>query len=419
MHRRRRRQFRRAAMRLATLVVLVSGVAWALGELVDEKRAGASLISVHHAVATPPPTFGSLAPEAIWKFEIDHKDGARASVPAPRATIAMILEADGSVIEPGHGGNRSPFGFRLGSNAVPDLAEPEGRLIWEASTRPDPAAAAVTDLKRGEIAAIPVRLPSTGATAARGKLAGGPMVAVVIDDLGHNPAHAARVMNLPEPATMAFLPYPDPTPRLAREAVNAGREVILHMPMEPQGDADPGPKALMVELPVHELLDRVKWALDRVPGAVGVNNHMGSRFTNDAVVMGVVLEQLKERQLFFVDSVTAPRTVVSDVAAAVALPSAARDVFIDHVPTRRSIDAQLARAEQRARQLGSAIAIGHPGEDTLDALEKWMPEAARRGIRFVPVSEVVAHRLCTHSTEGCSNPEQYLAQALSELKRPE
>ena len=419
MLRRRRRHFRRAAMRLAMLVALVSGVAWALGELVDDQRAGASLIAVHSAVSPPPPRFGAIAPEAIWKFEIDRTGLTRPAVPAPPPTIAMILQDDGSVIEPGHGNGNglSPFGLPATNGigiAGGDATTADETLVWHASAAHEIGPPGVDGLIKDRIAAAPPALPPRAAVNP-----GEPVIAVVIDDLGHNPAHARRVMDLPQPTTMAFLPYPDPTPSLARDAVREGHEVILHMPMEPLGDADPGPGALLVELPASELVDRVNRALDRVPGAVGVNNHMGSRFTNDAAAMGVVLEQLKEHGLFFVDSVTAPETAIREAASTLALPTAARDVFIDHVPTRRSIDAQLARAERMARQTGSVIAIGHPGEHTLAALETWMPQAAGRGLRFVPVSDIVARRLCARSVEGCGNPEQYLAQVLSNLKGPQ
>jgi len=415
-------------MRLAALVILVSGVAWALGDLVDKGQRNWRLATVHDPVAPPLPRFGAIAPDAVWKFEIAHDRLPQESLPAPSPQVAMVLQDDGSIIEPAAGpalfdGGASPFGFPVAIK--PDIPsdmqgwEAAGGTIWEASARSEPEIASPEpDITGKNVVAIPVRVPPAARVPSPHAPLSGPLVAIVIDDLGHNASLARRVIDLPHPVTLAFLPYPENTPALAQEAERAGHEVIVHLPMEPMGDANPGPHALLVDLPAQQMLDRVDWAVGRVPGADGVNNHMGSRFTSDATAMGVVLEHLKDRQLFFLDSVTTAQTVSEKVADGLALPNTARDVFIDHVPTRRSIDAQLARTEKLARQVGTALAIGHPGRATLDALEKWMPEAASRGIVFVPVNDMLAHRYCARTKLAC-DPQQYLAQALGEIKATE
>src|SRR5262249_17867027 len=108
-----------------------------------------------------------------------------------------------------------------------------------------------------------------------------PKIAIVIDDLGGDLAHTDRALALPKAVTLSFLPYAEATPFLATEAAHGGHEVLVHMPMQAEGEHDPGPMALTVGLAPAEIRDRLVAALGRVPAAVGINNHMGSRFTAD------------------------------------------------------------------------------------------------------------------------------------------
>lgn len=221
---------------------------------------------------------------------------------------------------------------------------------------------------------------------------GRPMVAIVLDDVGPQAANAARAIALPAPVTLAFLPYAEKLSSLTGAARRNGHEILVHLPMEPLGQADPGPHALRAGLGRAELLRRLDWNLARFEGYVGVNNHMGSRLTADAAAMEVVLAALKGRGLLFLDSRTTPDTVAGATARRLGLPTAERNVFLDNVIEAQAIGAQLAEAEARARRNGAAVAIGHPHPATLDMLEAWLRTASERGIAVVPLSAIISRR---------------------------
>jgi uncharacterized protein len=212
-----------------------------------------------------------------------------------------------------------------------------------------------------------------------------PAIAIVIDDMGNDAALDRRAIALPRAVSLSFLPYPDATPMLAREGKRDGHEIIVHMPMQADdGEEDPGPMALKLGLPPQEILRRVDWALSRVPGFVGINNHMGSRFTQDRAALVPVVEALADRHVFFFDSRTTGNSQIVPVARAFGVPSASRDVFLDDVQAPGAVSAQLAMLERDAREHGIAIAIGHPHAVTLDVLTHWC--ANLKGYRLVPIS---------------------------------
>lgn len=214
-----------------------------------------------------------------------------------------------------------------------------------------------------------------------------PVIAIVIDDVGADARAARRAMALPEAVSLSFLPYPDETPALAREAVRGGHQDLLHMPMEPEGNDNPGPNALTTNLDSGEIVRRLDWALARVPGCSGINNHMGSLFTQDQKGLVPVMERLSDLHAFFLDSRTTPKSVVVPLARMSGVASAGRDVFLDDVETRPAIMAQLAQTQVRAREEGVAIAIGHPHDVTLDALSDWARQL--HGFRLVPVGVAI------------------------------
>jgi hypothetical protein len=216
-----------------------------------------------------------------------------------------------------------------------------------------------------------------------------PKIAIVIDDLGADLAHTDRALALPKPVTLSFLPYAEATPWLSAEALRGGHEILVHMPMEAVGDRDPGPLVLTVGMAPDEIRRRLAAALDRVPGAIGINNHMGSRFTADRDALVPVAEALAARHLIFFDSRTTADTQVVRVAHAFGVPSEGRDVFLDDEQTAGAVGAQLQELEVRARSQGVAIAIGHPHEVTLAALAAWTARASARGFTLVPLSEAL------------------------------
>lgn len=214
-----------------------------------------------------------------------------------------------------------------------------------------------------------------------------PAIAIVIDDVGADVTAAHRAMALPQAVSLSFLPYPDETPVLAHEAVRRGHQILLHMPMEPEGNDDPGPNALTTNLDAREITHRLDGALARVPGYSGINNHMGSLFTQDREALVPVMERLSDLHVFFLDSRTTPKSAVVPLARMFGVASAGRDVFLDDVETRPAIMAQLAETEARAREEGVAIAIGHPHDVTLAALADWTRQL--RGFRLVPASVAI------------------------------
>lgn len=217
-----------------------------------------------------------------------------------------------------------------------------------------------------------------------------PRIAVIIDDMGVDVRRSAQAAALPGPLTLSYLPYASSLVRQAKAAKAAGHELMVHVPMEPEGaDAEPGPKALYTALSPREILSRLDWALDRFDGFVGVNNHMGSRFTIDASRMRRVLWRLQDRGLFFVDSMTTNDSVGVRVSREIGLPYARRDLFLDHEPDDVTIEGRLRQLEHIARKNGVAVAIGHPRDATIAALRKWLPKARAAGFVFVPVSKIV------------------------------
>ncbi len=220
--------------------------------------------------------------------------------------------------------------------------------------------------------------------------AGRPMIAIVIDDLGLNPTLTRKAIALPPPVTLSFLPYSEMLDPLTVEARAAGHELLLHIPMQPISAAhDPGPNALLVDLPPDEIDRRLQWALGRFDEYVGVNNHMGSLFTGTRSVMTPVLQTLTDRGLLFLDSRTTVQSVAPELAAELGLPFARNDVFLDHDPAPDAVRRALSVTEQLAERRGAVIAIGHPNDATLDALAEWLPRLVERGFLAVPVSAIV------------------------------
>ena len=221
---------------------------------------------------------------------------------------------------------------------------------------------------------------------------GGPLIAVVIDDLGIDERRTREAIALPAAVSLSFLPYGDGTPLLSREAHLAGHEIIAHLPMEPDGGADPGPMALRLAHSPAEIESRIAWALSRVAHFDGVNNHMGSRFTSSRAALAPVMRALALRGVYFLDSRTTAESLAESAAREAGLLAGARDVFLDDTDDRISVARELARAESQASLAGSAIAVGHPRPETLAALKHWIGEMELRGYRLVPVSAVLRRR---------------------------
>jgi uncharacterized protein len=213
----------------------------------------------------------------------------------------------------------------------------------------------------------------------------------VIDDLGNERAPAERIASWHEPVAGAVLPGLRWSAECAKTLASGGKEVLLHLPMEPEGypGVRPGPGVILRSQSDEDIDRTLEADLATVPGAVGVNNHMGSAATSDARVMRAVARVLARRGLFFLDSRTIDTTVAERTAAEASVPSAHRRVFLDDVASESAIRVQLAELVRRAREEGGAIAIGHPYPATLAVLESDLPGLEKRGVKLVRVRDLV------------------------------
>lgn len=219
-----------------------------------------------------------------------------------------------------------------------------------------------------------------------------PQIAIVIDDLGITGDRTRQIINLPAPLTLSFLPYAPDLPFITRLAKNRGHELMLHLPMEPKGKSNPGPHALFTAETAREILAELDYSLSRFEGFVGINNHMGSAFTEDSRGLDLILNEIQNRGLLVLDSRTSANSLLAPMAARRHIPNASRDFFLDNRQDVNYILGQLAKTEMRAARNGYAIAIGHPYGETIQALALWLPEARSRGIEIVPLSHIIRRK---------------------------
>ena len=178
-----------------------------------------------------------------------------------------------------------------------------------------------------------------------------------------------KLLDLPLNLTFSFLPYAPYTQKLEILAYEKGRDILLHLPMEPHDkNWNPGPSALYLTTSRIKLAKTIDNYLKQVPHAIGANNHMGSRFTENRRAMRNVLHILQQRGMFFIDSFTTAKTVGMSEAITMGIPTARRNIFLDNVHTRKNVCHQLEELIAFAKKDGTAIGIGHPNPATLSAL---------------------------------------------------
>jgi len=217
-----------------------------------------------------------------------------------------------------------------------------------------------------------------------------PRVAILIDDMGSDMAHVDALLALDVPLSIAVLPYQPYSARTAQKAEAAGLDVLLHLPMQAEGSPNGlGKGALFTDMDEAEIDATLGGDLEEVPGAIGVNNHMGSAFTKDRAAMTFVLGDLKAKGLFFLDSRTTAETVAESTAREMGVPTAARRVFLDDSNDIEDVRFQFARLVKLAKKDGQAIAIGHPRPTTLEVLGEELPKLSGEGIALVRVSTLV------------------------------
>ncbi|WP_130470273.1 divergent polysaccharide deacetylase family protein [Candidatus Magnetaquicoccus inordinatus] len=231
--------------------------------------------------------------------------------------------------------------------------------------------------------------PRTAATTttSRGERTLGTL-AIIIDDLGYDWPHSKAITELPADITLAILPKVPFTREVARLGKKLGKEMLLHQPMEPlrYPHTSPGPGAMLLQMDTQRQQAILRENLAQLPEVVGINNHMGSRLTEQAVAMDSAMQVLLEKQLFFIDSRTSDNSVAADRALAQQVPTAVRDIFLDNTAEEGAILRQLHRLERLALSHGEAIGIGHPYRATVAALQQWLPTLPGKGIRVQRVS---------------------------------
>ncbi len=220
---------------------------------------------------------------------------------------------------------------------------------------------------------------------ARGRLA------ILLDDAGQNSSLLAQATLLPPEIGVAVLPFLPQSGNIAVEMHRTGHEVWLHLPMEPEGypGSDPGPGAIFVDMTDDTIRTTVNSAVNNIPFAVGVNNHMGSRATADLRTMTWVMQELAGRGMAFIDSRTTRHTVAEEAARSQGVKANRRHVFLDNERNAGSVRRQLDEAVYRSRVEGEIIAIGHLAPVTVEVLAEELPRLAKRGADLVRPTALV------------------------------
>lgn len=217
------------------------------------------------------------------------------------------------------------------------------------------------------------------------------LVAVIIDDVGLSVPFTNQLSQISKPVTVAFLPYGASDKEQVMKLKNLGFEVMLHIPMMPYTRASLAPNTLKPEMSYDDLKAKLNVMIERFEGTgmVGANNHMGSKFTENATAMTPIIETLKQKNWFFLDSKTSSKSVAKSVCQKYDLPYIARDVFLDNERDYGKIMQQFAITERIAKKRGYAVAIGHPYPQTLQALKDWEKNLEAHNVQLVPLAYLV------------------------------
>jgi polysaccharide deacetylase 2 family uncharacterized protein YibQ len=216
-------------------------------------------------------------------------------------------------------------------------------------------------------------------------------IVLILDDWGYNLKNRSFVTDNDFHVTLSILPFKSFSTEVARLANNKNKDVIVHMPMEPLNKENYGleENTLLVTMNKTTVVRTLDAAFQTVPFARGISNHMGSKATEDARLMKIIMEYLKKRGMFFLDSFVTPRTVCRKLAKNAGVAFAARDIFIDNENDAVYIRAQLLKLALKAKRVGVAVGIGHDRVNTVAVLKEAIPRLEAEGYRFVNLSEVV------------------------------
>lgn len=215
-------------------------------------------------------------------------------------------------------------------------------------------------------------------------------VAIVMDDFGYNMNNTEALFAIGEPVTLSILPNLRRSRDVANAARQHGYEVILHLPLESnRNDVREEVGTLKSGASEKAVVGQLTKDIGSVPGLVGVSNHMGSKATEDRVLMSEIFSYLKKKNLYFLDSLTSQKSVCGEVAAEKGLRFAKRDIFLDNEGDVEAIKKQMMELKGLALRRGRAIAICHDRKNTVTALADTMPDMAKDGVEFVSLSKLV------------------------------
>ncbi len=222
-------------------------------------------------------------------------------------------------------------------------------------------------------------------------LAESPRIAIIIDDLGYNLANGKRAIELPGTVSFSFLPGSPRARYLADHAHAAGREVLLHLPLQASSTgADIEPSEINLDMSRARVESTFSEALEAVPHVVGINSHRGSLLTRHPGHMTWLMQEIAKReQLFFIDSYTTHHSVALQIAEESGVDATKRDVFLDPDRSPETVAREFERMKELARRRGRVVAIGHPYPSTLELLERELPRLIEEGFELVSVSEIV------------------------------
>ncbi|MFE4711961.1 divergent polysaccharide deacetylase family protein [Paenibacillus sp. NPDC056722] len=218
-------------------------------------------------------------------------------------------------------------------------------------------------------------------------------VAIIIDDFGNDMKGTDEIFSLPIKLTVAVMPFLPTSQQDAKRAHERGDDVLVHLPMEPKSGRPEwlGPGAVLAKMTDAEVRQKVEAALENVPYAIGINNHMGSKVTGDPRIMGIILAVCKERGLFFVDSKTNYRSVVGQVAQEIGLPRVENHIFLDDVHTASHVRKQMRLVQERALNQRYCVTIGHvgvQGKNTAAGIRSGI-EDMKNTVDFIGISDLV------------------------------
>lgn len=221
------------------------------------------------------------------------------------------------------------------------------------------------------------------------RLSGRPKMIFLIDDIGYHLEHEQLLHDLGDDVVYAILPLLPYSAHFSKMGYQRGADVILHLPLQTINGTVPGRGLITAQMSENQIREMLARNLASVPHHIGSNNHMGSLGTSDPYIMRVILSEIKRRNLFFIDSVTTSKSVVSPIARELGVRHMKRDIFLDNVDTIQAIKNQVLEQKEISRQQGYAIGIGHYRSTTLSVLKEMIPQLKSEGYEVVSLTELM------------------------------